>query len=240
MTSDIFKTWLHDYDREILVKWRKVLMLVDNCPAHPVIQGLRAVELLFLPPNCTSVLQPMDQGIIRLFKFFYRKESLRMIVDYIDTHNKRPEEFLNILQALRFTKTAWNQVKPAAIENCFKHGFFGTSTPSELPVGDLAGLIRTISTQDPSGDMPTEGEWSTGVYFIFFSLWSCALLKYGKTTHYSKSRLSAFDIDTLSLHQQCSYIPTLIENGQINKHTDSLLKANTTATTSHGVLISFL
>ena len=97
MTSDFFKTWLQDFDREMLVKGRKVLMLVDNCPAHPVIQGLRAVELLFLPPNCTSVLQPMDQGIIRLFKFFYRKESLRMIVDYIDTHNKRPEESLNIL-----------------------------------------------------------------------------------------------------------------------------------------------
>ena len=66
MTSDIFKTWLHDFDREMLLKGRKVLMLVDNCPAHPVIQGLRAVELLFLPPNCTSVLQPMDQGIIFL------------------------------------------------------------------------------------------------------------------------------------------------------------------------------
>ena len=50
MTSDIFKTWLHDFDREMVVKGRKVLMLVDNCPAHPVIQGLRAVELLFLPP----------------------------------------------------------------------------------------------------------------------------------------------------------------------------------------------
>ena len=55
-----------------------VLMLLDDCLVHPVIDGLRAIELLFLPPSCTFALQPMDQGIILLFKFFYGKESLKI------------------------------------------------------------------------------------------------------------------------------------------------------------------
>ena len=40
-------------------------MIVDNCPAHPHVKGLKSVKLVFLPPNTTSVIQPMDQGVIR-------------------------------------------------------------------------------------------------------------------------------------------------------------------------------
>ncbi|MBA0631687.1 hypothetical protein Godav_000539 [Gossypium davidsonii] len=36
---------------------RKVLLTVDNCPAHPkVIECLRNVELFFLPPNSTNTM----------------------------------------------------------------------------------------------------------------------------------------------------------------------------------------
>jgi hypothetical protein len=40
-------------------------MIVDNCPAHPHVKGLKSMKLVFLPPNTTSVTQPMDQGVIR-------------------------------------------------------------------------------------------------------------------------------------------------------------------------------
>nr|XP_026484223.1 tigger transposable element-derived protein 4-like [Vanessa tameamea] len=35
MTSEIFERWLRDWD------WRKVLLLVDNCPAHPAVTNLK-------------------------------------------------------------------------------------------------------------------------------------------------------------------------------------------------------
>ena len=43
---------------------RKLVMIVDNCPAHAEVSGLKAINLQFLPPNTTSCTQPMDQGVI--------------------------------------------------------------------------------------------------------------------------------------------------------------------------------
>ena len=72
MTSDIFEDWLRKLDKKFAREGRKVLMLVDNCPAHPKTQNLKAVTLKFLPLNTTSCLQPMDQGIIQNLKVLYR------------------------------------------------------------------------------------------------------------------------------------------------------------------------
>ena len=47
---------------------RKIALLIDNWPAHPSASDLTNVQLIFLPPNTTSVLQPMDQGVIRSLK----------------------------------------------------------------------------------------------------------------------------------------------------------------------------
>jgi hypothetical protein len=55
---------------------RKVAMIIDNCPAHPNVKGLKATKLIFLPPNTTSHTQPMDQGIIKNLKSHYRKQVI--------------------------------------------------------------------------------------------------------------------------------------------------------------------
>ena len=57
---------------------RKVIIIVGNCPTHPIIEGLKAVELVFLPPNTTSKTQPMDQGVIRSLKVKYRKNTFEV------------------------------------------------------------------------------------------------------------------------------------------------------------------
>ena len=52
-------------DNKFVAEGRKIALIVDNCPAHPNINKLQAVGLIFLPPNTTSQTQPMDQGVIR-------------------------------------------------------------------------------------------------------------------------------------------------------------------------------
>ena len=48
-------------------------MIFENCPAPPhFVEDLKAVELVFLPPNTTSKTRPMDQGVIMSLKAKYR------------------------------------------------------------------------------------------------------------------------------------------------------------------------
>jgi len=60
MTSSLFTEWVKMLDSRIHRQNRSIVMIVDNCPAHPHVTGLKAVTLVFLPPNSTSVTQPMD------------------------------------------------------------------------------------------------------------------------------------------------------------------------------------
>ena len=64
----------------IEAKERKVALIIDNCPVHPEIENLSHVKLIFLPPNTTSVIQPMDQGVIRSLIAHYRKRLVRAIL----------------------------------------------------------------------------------------------------------------------------------------------------------------
>ena len=62
MTGDLFGKWMRKFDSSFRAQDRKVVLLIDNCPVHPEIKNLTNINLIFLPPNMTSVLQPMDQG----------------------------------------------------------------------------------------------------------------------------------------------------------------------------------
>ena len=98
MVSDLFLSWLLKLYKRFQHENRKVAMVLDNCPAHPNVKdALKAVKLIFLPPNTTSTLQPCDQGIIQNLKVNYRKFLLiRMIIAV-----EAKEEFsFNLLDSL--------------------------------------------------------------------------------------------------------------------------------------------
>jgi hypothetical protein len=69
-------------------------MILDNASSHVVnfatvgkSCGFSTLELsnmilVFLSPNVTSVLQPLDQGIIASFKFQYKKILLRWVLSH--------------------------------------------------------------------------------------------------------------------------------------------------------------
>ena len=69
MNGTLFEEWLRELDRKFEMQGRKIVMIVDNCPAHPEVSGLKTIHLQFLPPNTTSCTQPMDQGVIRYVYF---------------------------------------------------------------------------------------------------------------------------------------------------------------------------
>ena len=128
MTSSIFENWL----RKFVLQCRSVAMVVDNCPAHPHIDGLRSIKLVFLPPNTTSHLQPCDQGIINSLKHHYQARVVRKNLDHIKdkmtTVSAEPttsETFrISVLDALCDLRSAWDKVTEKTIKNCFRHAGF--------------------------------------------------------------------------------------------------------------------
>ena len=54
MDGTLFEEWLYELDRKFEMQGRKAVMIVDNCPTHPEVSGLKAINLQFLPPNTTS------------------------------------------------------------------------------------------------------------------------------------------------------------------------------------------
>ena len=64
MTSDLFCKWLDIVNNEMIRSNRKIILLVDNCSAHPHVERSK-MKLVFLPPNVTAKLQPCDAGIIQ-------------------------------------------------------------------------------------------------------------------------------------------------------------------------------
>ena len=71
MTSEIFNEWLSS--ARLQRESRRVLLFSDNYPAHNLIGNYTNIEIHLLPPNTTLGLQPMDQGVIKNFKLYYKK-----------------------------------------------------------------------------------------------------------------------------------------------------------------------
>ena len=118
MDGVLFEEWIRELDCKFQREGRKIALIVDNCPAHPHVEGLNAINLVFLPPNTTSKTQPMDQGLIRSLKAHYRCKVVQMYITAID--NNRPLPPINMLLAMHMLVSAWDRVSPSTIQNCFR------------------------------------------------------------------------------------------------------------------------
>ncbi|CAH0713248.1 unnamed protein product, partial [Brenthis ino] len=122
MTGIRFIDWLKAVDNHFQIKCRRIILFIDNCPAHPKGVELKNIKLVYLPPNATSKLQPMDQGIIKVLKQGYRTRLIhRYLREMEDPDSKRP---LTVHDAILNIAAAWEAIKPETIQNCFKKAGF--------------------------------------------------------------------------------------------------------------------
>ncbi|KAI5151993.1 hypothetical protein ENBRE01_2487 [Enteropsectra breve] len=119
MTSLIFTKELVRLDSELRNKNRNIILLIDNCAAHPDINSsLTNIKLVFFPPNVTSILQPLDQGVIRNFKHHYRKLLITKMLQALEL---KSVVRVSVLDALGLINSAWEDVTANTIKNCFVH-----------------------------------------------------------------------------------------------------------------------
>ncbi|XP_045104420.1 tigger transposable element-derived protein 1-like [Portunus trituberculatus] len=94
----------------------RFLLLTDNAPSHPCAMEDWAdnIEVLFLPPSTTSLIQPMDQTVIATFKAYYQRRTMAQLVQALDSN---PELTIqqywrnyNIKKGIDNITTAWNEV----------------------------------------------------------------------------------------------------------------------------------
>ncbi|CAG8760349.1 4953_t:CDS:2, partial [Rhizophagus irregularis] len=121
MRSDIFIEWLKHLDYYFRTMDRR---------------------LVYLPPNTTAHLQPMDAGIIHSFKAKYKQEFCRHLIRQFDSGVDHVKNKLNIKEAIDYIAESWNNVTPTTIQNCW----IKTETADVLEYFQL--LDREIPTEE--------------------------------------------------------------------------------------------
>ncbi|KAE9540952.1 hypothetical protein AGLY_004197 [Aphis glycines] len=137
MTSILFEEEIRKWDAEL--KGRKVLLLVDNCPAHPNLSNLMNIEMIFFPANTTSILQPMDQSVIKSLKGHYRKKILMEIIESDGNAS------INMLDAVNFLSKAWEEVTAETIRHSFRHAGLRSFANAEEEIEQFENEDDTLS-----------------------------------------------------------------------------------------------
>ena len=144
-----------------ITRWN-IALLSDNCPSYPhpnsqpenyegpPLPSLTNITLIYLLPNTTSHLQPLDQGIIACFKSAYRPQYSNFMVRYFN-NNHQAQPKLNILLAIYLMADAWEAIPASTIQNCWKRSSLigaandplSASTVRREPISKSCEIFRT-------------------------------------------------------------------------------------------------
>ncbi|XP_064106842.1 tigger transposable element-derived protein 1-like [Macrobrachium nipponense] len=136
VTRQFFIDWVHLVFGPLVKKYLKdnnlplrALLVLDNAPAHPpqieeeILEEYN-FEVLYLPPNTTPILQPMDQQVISNFKKLYTKHLLRCCFEVTENTNLTLREFwkehFNIAIGLKIIDIAWQGVTKRTLTSAWK------------------------------------------------------------------------------------------------------------------------
>ncbi|GBN15368.1 Tigger transposable element-derived protein 4 [Araneus ventricosus] len=125
-----FTDWLKGLDDKMRKQKRRIILFIDQCPAHPPDTNfLKNITVKFFPANCTRKLQPLDLGVIKSLKQHYRKLLVKTAIASLD-HGDSKNMKIDILQAMNFIMMAWQNVLQKTIKNCCALG--GFLTPADV------------------------------------------------------------------------------------------------------------
>ncbi|CAI5481736.1 unnamed protein product [Closterium sp. Yama58-4] len=203
----IFSQWVDILDANMTEKGRRIVLLVDNASSHKVVkiegaiegylQGFKYVDVgnvrvIYLPPNCTSHVQPLDQGVISTLKLRYRK----LLVEWLITEFEKPSasstragdqvaaelpvQKINVRPDLRMAiiwiSGLWNSFEGEVVRRCWRRaGIIPFSWLSEWGLGRIfEGPLRDPPNEDVTlltkliGKLKLDTPPMTGRQFIAF------------------------------------------------------------------------
>jgi len=162
MTGAIFSEYLVNLNDRMRLEDRKILLLLDNAAVHTHLE-LSHLKLVFFPPNTTAVTQPLDAGIIKNFKYHYRRLLVEELISRIDSSESTNMAIqkITVLQAIQWIKTSFLELlRPQTTSNCFAAcGFPAEQTEDTLNYDvEWQNLVDFLSLEDPTFD---EGDIAT-------------------------------------------------------------------------------
>ncbi|GFT04802.1 tigger transposable element-derived protein 1 [Nephila pilipes] len=105
----------------------KCVLLLDNAPAHPpgledvILDEFKFIKIVYLPPNTTSTLQPMDQQVISNFTKLFTKHLFKRCFKVTENTNLTLREFwknhYNIVIYLKLIDIVWQSVSKRTLNS---------------------------------------------------------------------------------------------------------------------------
>lgn len=136
ITMKIFQDWFTEHFCPSVKRYceikkleQRALLLIDNAPSHPTnlsdLTTCIPVEVVFLPPNTTALIQPMDQGVISNFKAYYLRRTFKQMFEKTDGEEKQSiREFwknYNIMNAVANINLSWNEITERSLKGVWKN-----------------------------------------------------------------------------------------------------------------------
>ena len=125
MTGEIHHQIMTKLNNEMRLSNRHILYVCDNASSHQV-RGYSHVKFLMLPPNATSIMQPLDQGIILSAKRRYKKKLAERYLACVEKNKDANSllKALDIVQATNMIAASWRETSSTIIQNCFRKAGF--------------------------------------------------------------------------------------------------------------------
>jgi len=151
MDGDHFKSWFETIFL-VAVRARRtqpVALVSDNCGAHGDLESDQ-VKFFALPPNCTSIYQPLDLGIIACLKRRYKRRLLDLVVGAFEAtlSNRRP---LSVGGAAGTAGAARNAAAAGGRERAVDVGGASATFPTAVSTGEGAIVGDTGGTPRAAG-----------------------------------------------------------------------------------------
>ena len=118
------------------------------------------VKIHFLPPNTTSLIQPMDQGAISIFKTNFKYLLLEAAIEFSTNNTKTLMDFLkkiDLLDAINWVDKAWSQVTQSALKGVWNKLLLSRSSKTfEIDINEKVDKIVHLGQDLGLEDIDTE------------------------------------------------------------------------------------